>query len=116
MDHTVIKAVYDYLTDYASKPQARQALLEFTEARPNHQPVVPLIPIEEYTTRLELIREIRSHQMRREPESDITRLQFCYLIRMPVSDLRGVVEQCRHDPYQVKVYLESFMDLTDICE
>lgn len=116
MDPEVIRAVSAYLTGYGSKPQARQALLDFTKARPNHQPVVPLVPTEEYTARLDLIREIRNHQMRREPEFDITRLQFCYLIRMAVSDLRIVVEQCRRVSYQVEVYFESFVDLTDYCE
>ncbi|UPK94853.1 hypothetical protein LCI18_005788 [Fusarium solani-melongenae] len=113
MDPEVIEAVSAYLTDDASKPQARQALLNFTNVRRNHQPVDPLIPIEEYTARLDLIREIGNHQMRIDPGFDITRLQFCYLIRMAVSDLRRVIENCRYDPYMVKVDFECFVELTD---
>lgn len=113
MDPKVTEAVSANLINYASKPQS---LLDFTEARPNHPPDDSLIPTEEYTTRLELIREIRDHQIGIERKLKITKLQFCYLIRMPISDLWSTVKQCRFEPLLVTEDFESLVDLTHICE
>ncbi|RTE81316.1 hypothetical protein BHE90_004128 [Fusarium euwallaceae] len=113
MDHQILKAVSAYLGEYTDQA-SRQALLDFTNARPNLEPVAPLIPTEEYTARLELIEEIRRDQRRGRREFEITRLQFCFLIRRSIPELQVLVRLGREcSIFVVEMQLNSFCAVID---
>ncbi|RSL45407.1 hypothetical protein CEP54_014280 [Fusarium duplospermum] len=96
MDPQILEAVSAYLEEYPDEA-SRQALLDF-----------------EYTTRLELIEEIRRDQSRGSPEFEITRLQFCFLIRKSVSGLQVLVRLGREcSIFVVKMQLNSFRAVVD---
>ncbi|KAF5681709.1 hypothetical protein FCIRC_5435 [Fusarium circinatum] len=61
-----------------------------SSSRPRVERVESLIPVEDYQLRLELIESIRAELERfRGPENpDLTRLEFTYLINMPLEKLR----------------------------
>lgn len=114
MDQQILTAASAYVRDYVNEPKRLDALRKLLEARPEVEAVVSLVPLDEHEARLDAIISIRDEHRRINQDStfEFTRVQFFYLIRMSVADLRSTMPLVTH-------YTTWFLDLctlTDYCE
>lgn len=111
MDQQILTAASAYVRDYVNEPKRLDALRKLLEARPEVEAVVSLVPLDEHEARLDAIISIRDEHRRINQDStfEFTRVQFFYLIRMSVADLRSTMPLVTH-------YTTWFLDLCTLTD
>ncbi|KAF5013713.1 hypothetical protein FDECE_312 [Fusarium decemcellulare] len=74
-----------------------------------------LLPVEEYDQRLDTIIQIRDAEIRKivDQTPGFTILEFCHLIRMPLSHLQAVATRGHLSYFTIRQELDYLVDLTD---